>query len=1012
MADKPAFVARKFQDAQRLAAKGFSCPLCSETFQAEPKLWEHAKSQHKQTLGYAGSVGEAEARKRFRSEAVPKAYVMTVNRRWGPAILGMPRHNDLRRVIRDTPPPIPKPSSNDNDSMKPNIGEDVRARSPIRSTSAQASMLTTEKQIHDLGKLTLEQDQTPTPSPESQQNFPSSNPLKRGAMARSGYSDFPMEDDPSVHVKSRARHAKTQSASSLGKKGADKKVDRPLANDPSFMRSSVGSGKRLYDPERDNPVSNPVARKNKASDRARTNHRGGSDDPRSRMFHLRDLPNVDTKDRRLQTPQQPPKFLEKLNPQDHEISESSPPMDRSSSSNEPHDQDIEPDPELDSEPVLLLQPETRPISHDQLVVEVKGIYAGLVMVESKCADVDEKQSKAAQEKDPSRRKRLSNEQWQALIHLHKTLLHEHHDFFLASQHPSASPALSRLAAKYSMPARMWRHGIHSFLEVLRHMLPESLDHMLAFVYIAYSMMALLYETVPTFEDTWIECLGDLARYRMAIEEDDIRDREIWSGVARLWSLTCVVPFENAHSSIMTLFNPILSGKSSAHYRPESLEAIFIKCHGILFCNLSREQFDTTLTQMQDGLFDNYIGRVGAKFKEQGVFATLTNIAALFEYGALRANGQPKSIFRLAYNEIRHRNYIGVQAKSQHSDDLSLDLNGSEHQPSPPPFHSLIDSLTSEDLRSSLALIRPASKFMFSILSICLRRIGDRNVFPSVHVSFVFLLSLTGVDKAMKYVEQDVPWVEICSFLNALAKPEVMTEKVRGRVFPKPDNGIGRPLPDDFGMRGLLYAEDYFPVNWFSDAAVDDEERSLELPSMAAPRVERILWLGIQIASLKRWIAYDSTTNHFHTTDYADKILTASTQPLEEQMEISVSDTDDQHMSEAVPLSKESEKVPTSPSREGTDALSHVDPTSAAEMQRLRHVTQNESEPASPMKDIETTRPTKSDDSQTASWLKNAALDEAKRPSKKGPVEDLTSDPRKLRLMGRFDRYTGLDPEKS
>jgi hypothetical protein len=27
------------------------------------------------------------------------------------------------------------------------------------------------------------------------------------------------------------------------------------------------------------------------------------------------------------------------------------------------------------------------------------------------------------------------------------------------------------------------------------------------------MMALLYRTVPTFEDTWIECLGDLERYR-------------------------------------------------------------------------------------------------------------------------------------------------------------------------------------------------------------------------------------------------------------------------------------------------------------------------------------------------------------------------------------------------------------------------------------------------------------------------------------------------------------------
>lgn len=59
-----------------------------------------------------------------------------------------------------------------------------------------------------------------------------------------------------------------------------------------------------------------------------------------------------------------------------------------------------------------------------------------------------------------------------------------------------------------MPVRMWRHGVHAFLEVLRHRLPDSLEHMLAFIYIAYAIMALLRETVPAFEDTWIECLGN------------------------------------------------------------------------------------------------------------------------------------------------------------------------------------------------------------------------------------------------------------------------------------------------------------------------------------------------------------------------------------------------------------------------------------------------------------------------------------------------------------------------
>jgi hypothetical protein len=41
---------------------------------------------------------------------------------------------------------------------------------------------------------------------------------------------------------------------------------------------------------------------------------------------------------------------------------------------------------------ILCQPETRPISQKQLVAEVKGIYAGLVMVEGKCIQVDPKQA--------------------------------------------------------------------------------------------------------------------------------------------------------------------------------------------------------------------------------------------------------------------------------------------------------------------------------------------------------------------------------------------------------------------------------------------------------------------------------------------------------------------------------------------------------------------------------------------------------------------------------------------
>ena len=56
--------------------------------------------------------------------------------------------------------------------------------------------------------------------------------------------------------------------------------------------------------------------------------------------------------------------------------------------------------------------------------------------------------------------------------------------------PLRAPPLKCLALKYAMPARMWKHGIHSFLELLRHQLPHSLKHMLTFICLAYSMMAL------------------------------------------------------------------------------------------------------------------------------------------------------------------------------------------------------------------------------------------------------------------------------------------------------------------------------------------------------------------------------------------------------------------------------------------------------------------------------------------------------------------------------------------
>lgn len=801
--------------------------------------------------------------------------------------------------------------------MKPNVGGEDPRTSPSRPVSAPDSTRDLDKKIDDLENLTLTQKQSPIGrAPEVQPGTaPSFNPLKRGAAGESDIPESSPDQSPAAGVPS-SRRAKALSGGSFSSKDPDfiREGSRPNDSNLSF--------KRLFDPHTDNPSpghTNPN-RRNKAQDIATAPRH--TYNQRTHVFRSRKAPTGDMDDFQRKT------LINKkiINEQDsHNIDKLpiQPNKFERNPSTTPDDLDyLGPavDNDLEPEPEILLQPETRPISHEQLLVEVKGIYAGLVMVEAKCIDVDEKQSLAAQERDSSRQTKLSNEQWQALIALHKTLLHEHHDFFLASQHPSASPALSRLAAKYTMPARMWRHGIHAFLEVLRHRLPESLDHMLAFIYIAYSMVALLYETVSTFEDTWIECLGDLGRYRMAIEDDDIRDREVWSGVARFWyskaadktpmvgrlyhhlailarpytlqqlslytrSLTCVTPFDSARGSIMTLFTPILNGKESAHPRPSSFETIFIKAHGILFAGKSLEDFDVTVARLtSEGVLDNYIGRITAKFKEQGVFAAVANIAALFEYGgATRQSDPPMSIFRLAFKELRDAEASAKAAEAKakakaaaleeneqkltsEEVETSFDMNNNTIPPSSAnSVRSGLKSKTPQEVQSSIKVITRASKLAFSTLSVCLQRIGDKNVLPLTGVYLVFLWDLAQTKEAIKYVESDIPWAEICSFLNALARPEALTSRVRSEDFPgskvvadrplpeasdnplTPEQNLDdRPLPEDFVMRGQWY----FPESRFNNVMIDDEERSIELASMAAVRVERVLWSGFRIASVR------------------------------------------------------------------------------------------------------------------------------------------------------------------
>ncbi|KAI9790956.1 MAG: hypothetical protein M1833_001730 [Piccolia ochrophora] len=764
------------------------------------------------------------------------------------------------------------------------------------------------KEIGDIKQLSLgRQDDAPAKGrsldPSDTAQLSPLGPRKRAAGGEPGTTDQ-VPQSTALVADSRARRSKARSGPihsgeevALVSPDPDFRRDPINPNEEPVPRQSTQSGKRLYDHTVDGPLSRPAVEQRLAGPSAPwSRSKKGSSRRKDTKPSARD-------------PRATPPLRQRPSQSSHH-SPSPPPSEQNIKWSGKSRRTFAGS-SVDIDPALIMQPETRPISQEQLVQEVKGIYAGLVMVEAKCVEVDNKQAAASQAAEPGKQPKLSDEQWQALISLHRTLLHEHHDFFLASQHPSASPALRRLASKYAMPARMWRHGIHAFLELLRHRLPGSLDHMLYFIYLAYSMMALLYETVPAFEDTWIECLGDLGRYRMAIEDDDIRDREIWTGVAQFWyskaadknpnvgrlyhhlailarpnnlkqlyyytrSLTCVQSFMSARESILTLFDPILSGTAQPHAKSFPIDTDFIKVHGYLFTGVNMESFGSTIGRFLEAL-DEHIDRVSKRWKERGTFIAVTNIAALFGYGSpyglSRTPFIPSVPSKTRIEETAKPGMVITQGPTP-PDPGALEASEASQLERSQAVSSIASDISKEQAKSDsvdppvLQHIEHASRILFPSFAIALDRHADENVMPHVHVTLVFLRNLVRDKQAIQLVEKAVPWEEIIAYLNSLPRPEEMNSWEEGLSFPPPEDAEEprRPLPEDYAMRGQIWSQQYFPTDWFIKALDDDDERSLELPSMVLNRGL------INPAQENQWIRYRKETRDFEIAPYVVQLI--------------------------------------------------------------------------------------------------------------------------------------------
>ncbi|KGQ02488.1 hypothetical protein BBAD15_g12300 [Beauveria bassiana D1-5] len=503
---------------------------------------------------------------------------------------------------------------------------------------------------------------------------------------------------------------------------------------------------------------------------------------------------------------------------------------------------------------IFRQVEQKHPSREQLDNNVKDIYEGVTMIERKCIELISSPKTMIPED-----RELSAEQYQKLIGLHETLLHEQYDFFLACQNSSAEAEIRLLPNTYNMPARMWRHG-QSFLEFLRKRLPTSREHMLKFICKAYIIMTLLYETVPAFVSTWIGCLGHLGRYRMAIEDDGIRDREIWTSVSRHWylkasdrspevgmfyhhlamlarpdalqqlyyynkSLCVPYSFPIALNSIMTLFDPVLE-------RPSRLNAheIFIRVHAILFSGRKHDELDSTMAEFL-GALDRKIAEKNKEWLHPGYYIAISLICSLLGYGS-------------PTNPLKQSIPAG-------QDDGSAALS---------------NKFTTDD-ETAKKQFENTRAFVMKTCDIVFRRKSDINALPFFHTILVFLYYVAQHPRAIALIEDEFPWKRLVDVLNEAFPALLSKPRMANESFPRPlRNEPLCPLPEDYALRGFAFSKGYFPADWFSNEKLEDAEKMFEPPSLGDKRRQRLHWLGHQICSLGTWIKWNTGSSRYTTAE--------------------------------------------------------------------------------------------------------------------------------------------------
>ncbi|KAF8437718.1 hypothetical protein L210DRAFT_3647385 [Boletus edulis BED1] len=447
-----------------------------------------------------------------------------------------------------------------------------------------------------------------------------------------------------------------------------------------------------------------------------------------------------------------------------------------------------------------------------------------------------------------------------------------HNLMEISLAPSVPASLRVIPTKYIIIIRLSTHAFHRLLEALRRAsfaCPLALEHLQDFIYFAYTFYTGLLEepTLKSFRAGWLEALGDLARYRMAVAamvtSNQLSGSALTVDAVSQANTALADNVSDAQKSKLQISVRSSSYRPAARIDNSPTPSVGIVAARMMQVEPEKERWrgiakewyahgiaDTPGT----GKLHHHLGLLSRVVETEEVRAVyhfvksmtvlqwitmaVTNVGALLEYSrpgdVLRRAGGTGT--RDATSTFPFRAFTKRNVPAQPEEDpeeKQMDVDDDAAKPDIQVCNAALVSMLSLVLRNPT---RKSSPFAESTLN------------PYLTVLLTFLTTVSKHAETLAILERFIPWEDLAVFFALIPKNMLASQGLHISTPTGTErwvmltSGCAPPLPEDWCMRGMEWVgrKGFERGYWKSGEDHEDaDERGNELKlTLRVPAVDR------------------------------------------------------------------------------------------------------------------------------------------------------------------------------